>query len=109
MSRERFSWEAFLEEALKCGMSAVEFWAATPREIYATIQAAAWRLEQEHKRDVWLAWHVAALSRARRLPPLARLLGSGKARALEGEELEERRTEHAEMTQRWKRSMKRET
>ena len=54
-------------------------------------------MEREHRRDAWLAWHIAALSRAKRLPALQRLLGSGKARALEGEELECRRRERDEM------------
>jgi len=74
-----------------------EFWALTPHETYMAIEAAAWRLEREHRRDAWLAWHVAALTRAKRLPALKRLLGTDKARALEGEELEGRRTEHREI------------
>lgn len=69
----------------------------TPREVGAAIEAFAWRMEREHRRDAWLAWHVAALSRAKRLPPLRRLLGGGETRALEGEELERRRRERDEM------------
>jgi len=97
LSRGRFSWEAFLAEALKCGVSVAEFWALTPRETAAVIEAAAWRMEREQRRDVWLAWHVAALSRAKRLPALQRLMGGGKARPLTGEELEQRREEHEEL------------
>jgi len=100
VSRGRFTWEAFLEEALKCGMSAVEFWTATPRETYATMEAAAWRMEREQRRDVWLAWHVAALSRAKRLPALQRLMVGGKAKVLTGEEAEQRREEHEELRRR---------
>jgi len=76
-----------------------EFWSLTPRETYAAIEAARWQLEREHRRDAWLAWHIAALSRAKRLPALQRLIGAGKARALEGEELERRRAEHREIMQ----------
>jgi len=77
----------------------LEFWALTPRETYTVIEAANWRLEREHRRDAWLAWHVAALSRAKRMPPLQRLIAPGKAKALEGAELERRRTEHREIMQ----------
>jgi hypothetical protein len=71
----------------------------TPRETFATIEAVSWRLEREHRRDAWLAWHIAALSRAKRLPALKRLLGNDKAKSLEGEELERRRAEHREIVQ----------
>ena len=71
----------------------------TPCETYATIEAVSWQLEREHRRDAWLAWHIAALSRAKRMPPLQRLIGAGKAQALEGEELERRRAEHREIMQ----------
>lgn len=74
-----------------------EFWSLTPRETYVVIQAAQWRMEREHRRDMWLAWHVAALSRAKRLPALKGLLGAGKARALTGKELKRRRAEHQEI------------
>lgn len=97
--RERLDWQSLLESALKCGISVAEFWALTPRETYATIEATSWRLEREHRRDAWLAWHIAALSRAKRLPTLQRMIGAGKARALEGEELERRRAEHREIMQ----------
>ena len=72
----------------------------TPRETNAAIEAFAWRVEREHRRDAWLAWHVAALSRARRLPPLRRLLGGGETRELKGEELMRRRRERDEMLER---------
>ena len=82
-----------------CGVGVADFWALTPVETFAIIEATNWRLEREHRRDAWLAWHIAALSRAKRLPALQRLLGAGKARALEGEELERRRGEHREIMQ----------
>ena len=100
MSRERrLDWQSLLEQSLKCGIGVAEFWSLTPRETYAVIKAANWRLEREHRRDAWLAWHIAALSRAKRLPTLQRLIAPGKSRALEGEELERRRAEHREIVQ----------
>lgn len=100
MTQERLDWQALLDEALRCGVSVAEFWALTPRETYATIDAAVWRMEQAHRRDGWLAWHIAALSRARRLPALQRILGGGKSHALSGDELEQRRQEHEELKRR---------
>lgn len=77
-----------------------EFWALTPREVYQVVQAAQWRAERAHRRDGWLAWHVAALTRARRLPELQQMFMSREARPLHGEELERRRREHEEMLER---------
>jgi len=66
----------------------------TPRETFATIDAANWRADVQRHRDIWFAWHIAALSRAKRMPPLQRLLGGGQAKALAGKALEKRRREH---------------
>ena len=74
-----------------------EFWDLTPRETWITIEAAGWRAERDARRDVALAWHVAALARTKILPSLRQLLHPPKARKLEGEELERRRAEHAGM------------
>ncbi len=66
----------------------------TPKELVAVFEAAAWRREQEQQRDIWVAWHTAALTRAKdRLPSLAQLLKPGKTQKLTGAELEERRRE----------------
>ena len=69
----------------------------TPNETLATIEARAWQAEQERQRDLWLAWHIAALSRAKRLPSLKRLLGSGETRVLTGADLERRHQERREI------------
>ena len=36
------------------------------------------RLAHEHRARTWLAWHVVALDRTKRLPPLKSLLGPAK-------------------------------
>ena len=69
----------------------------TPRETLTAIAAATWRAEEQTRRDISLAWHTAALMRSRRMPTLKSLLGGGKAKVLEGAELERRRSEHAKM------------
>jgi hypothetical protein len=86
-----------MESALKAGIRPLEFWDMTPRETYMAIDAARWRAEQEARRDVALAWHIAALTRARRMPQLKQLLGTRPARPLKGRELETRRREHQEI------------
>lgn len=89
--------EALLAAALKAGMGVLEFWDLTPRETFQAIEAAAWRMEQAQRGRAWLAWHVAALVRSKKLPPLARLFGLPEAKPLSGDELENRRREFAQM------------
>ena len=85
---------------MKCGLSVFEFWDSTPREVHAVIEAFTWNVERKNKSDAWVVWHIAALSRAKRLPPLKRLMSSGKpgkSKRLEGKELDQRRLEHQEI------------
>jgi hypothetical protein len=45
------------------------------------MSGAAARLRREHNTTAWLAWHVEALARSKRLPKLKSLLvGGGKPR-----------------------------
>ena len=37
------------------------------------LDGARLRIEREHNERAWLAWHVAALSRVPRMPPLRKL------------------------------------
>jgi len=52
-----------------------QFWRSTPREVLAFLEGVQLRLEREHQARAWLAWHIAALPRAKRLPKLEDLLG----------------------------------
>lgn len=74
-----------------------EFWALTPAETPQVLEAAAWRIEQARREQAWLAWHVAALTRARHMPGLQRLMPKPRARRLRGPERERRRREHEEI------------
>jgi len=59
------------------------------------LKAAAWQTEQEQRQLLFLAWHVAALGRVKRLPSLRSLLRPrSKARDIP---IEERRREFAEL------------
>jgi len=78
----------------------------TPRETILAFEAAAWRMRQEQARLVSLAWHVAALSHARRLPPLTRLLNQ-ILKPVQDEPIEKRREEFEEMQRRMVQAVKR--
>lgn len=95
--------DRLLAEALRAGVPTLEFWDLTPRETVQAIEAAAWRLEEEQRGRLWLAWHVAALSRARRLPSLAQILAPREGKRLAGDELEARRREFAKMKANWQK------
>lgn len=76
----------------------------TPRETMHVIEAVRWRLDQEQRARAWLAWHVAALSRTRTLPPLARLIRPAPAKPLTNEQRQVRKREFDEMRDRWLRA-----
>jgi len=72
----------------------------TPRETYLAIEAAVWRDERMERHNLSLAWHTAAMTRAKRLPSLKSLVTSTKkSKPLKGSELTERRREFTEMTE----------
>lgn len=50
------------------------FWRLTLREIGVILDAAANRLKREHNERAWLAWHIEALARQKKLPKLKTLL-----------------------------------
>lgn len=79
------------------GLSVEAFWEITPREYAMHVRAENRRRREAQQRSAWLAWHMAALSRMKRLPTLKRFLGTDQARVLKGVELERRRAEHAEL------------
>lgn len=102
-------WETLLMDALRAGLSVEEFWSLTPRETWMTLEARAWRLQRESERTGelihlaqkmlgWLAWHVAALQRSKRLPALQRLLGGGgQTKPMTPDEARERQAEFEEL------------
>ncbi len=97
-------WDALLVDALRAGIGIEEFWRLTPVETVMSIEAAVWRANHEQRARAWLAWHVAALSRARKLPPLRRLLREPR-RALSEHELAERDREHEAAARRLERDL----
>ena len=94
-------WDGFLAIALRSGLSVGDFWELTPRETAAVFKAERDRqkhaTEQARVQDTALAWLIAALERQRRLPELKRLLQPAQTRKLEGDEMERRTAEFAEL------------
>lgn len=95
-----WDWPKLLADALKIGLSVGEFWRMTPRETALAFEAAMWRYDRERQQAAWLAWHIAALGRAKRLPSLRRLMRMPAAKKLSGDEAAKRAHEHAEMVKR---------
>lgn len=87
--------------AIRLGLSPTAFWDLTPAETIAFISG---RIEAESMRQrslVQAAWLVAKLSRVKRIPSLTALLSHKPARKLTGGELQARRAEFAELTERF--------
>ena len=77
----------------------------TPRETIAALDAAAWRIRQGQMQAISMAWHTAALVRARKLPALAMLLN--RMKGPDKTPLAERRKEFEEMKERMGKSVER--
>ncbi len=87
-------------------MTVREFWELTPRETFAALDAAAWRIKRDDKQMASLAWHTATLTRARRLPTLAQMLArveSAWRKTRTDAPMEERREEFEELKARMMR------
>jgi hypothetical protein len=63
------------------GLDADSFWRITPREMAARIDGARRRLSSEQDGRAWLSWHIAALSRAEKLPELSEMFETRAAPA----------------------------
>lgn len=58
---------------MAAGLDPSQFWTLTYREIDVCLAGAGERLEREQNGRAWLAWHIEALGRTKRLPKLDRL------------------------------------
>ncbi|MQP38651.1 hypothetical protein CQ059_04855 [Brucella pseudogrignonensis] len=50
------------------------FWRLTLREIAVVLDGVASRLRRERNENAWLAWHIEALARSKKLPKLADMM-----------------------------------
>ena len=101
-------WDTLLVEANKAGVSAMEYWQMTPREVYAAIDAENWlrgieiknkhvEFENLHQELMWQNWHLALLMRQKTLPSLANFLDPPRTKDLSPEEAKERKAEFDQM------------
>jgi hypothetical protein len=59
---------------LEFGYDEQSFWHMTPRQVDRAVSARGKTLIREQNERAWLAWHIAALTRSKRLPDLKKLL-----------------------------------
>jgi len=90
-------WRLLLDLAAEAGIDPLRFWELTLPETLIVLEARARLRQQQQDLAAWVAWHVAALGRARKLPSLRRLQGGRARRALRGSDLEQRRREHEDL------------
>lgn len=63
------------------------------------IEANIWQQEQAQKLRAWEVWHIAALTRVKRMPPLSALTKAPEGRTLSPDEKRERQKEFEELTE----------
>ena len=73
----------------------------TPAETYMTIEAHIWKQEQDQKLRAWEVWHIAALTRAKRMPPLSALTKAPDGKQLSPDEKLERQREFEDLTNKY--------
>lgn len=86
-----------LEEALKAGISAIEFWRMTPFEVYAAIAVENWRRHERHTELRSIIWQLALLQRQERLPKLEDFIAPPRTQELTPEEAAQHKAEHQKM------------
>jgi hypothetical protein len=56
------------------GLDTSVFWNSTPREMELSFKAAALRRRRDHNDRAWLAFHIAAFQRVKKIPKLDKLM-----------------------------------
>ena len=56
-----------------CGHDHESFWDQTPRTLLLTFEAHNDSYIKEHNEWAWIAWHIASMQRAKKIPPLSKL------------------------------------
>jgi len=92
--------ERMLRQALGFGIPVSEFWAMNVPETQMAMQAAVQREKRADEDRAWLAWHIAAFTRAKTMPSLNVALGRNKTRTLTPDEAAVRRAELEEISAR---------
>lgn len=65
---------------MECGQDPSLFWRLTLREVRVVIDGAVARMKRDRDERAILAWHIAALSRQKKLPKLKDLITNDERR-----------------------------
>jgi hypothetical protein len=83
---------------LKAGITALDYWAMTPCEVYAAIDAAVWQRERSFELVTYQAWRTAAFERAKEIPrQFKHVLEPPRTKRLAPDEAKARRAEYEKM------------
>lgn len=55
-------------------MTIEQFWNSTPKEFHIQSAAFQFKADQTFQYSGWIAWHTAALTRMKKMPPLKKFL-----------------------------------
>lgn len=61
---------------MEAGCDPARFWNVTPAEAAREMRGKAELRHNEQQRFAWLAWHIEALARSKKLPPLKDMVGT---------------------------------
>jgi hypothetical protein len=64
---------------VEAGCDPARFWTITPAEAAREMKGRAAMQRREHEQFAWLAWHIEALSRMKKLPPLSDMTGARRS------------------------------
>ena len=65
---------------MEAGCDPARFWTITPAEAAREMRGRATVRQREQQQLAWLAWHIEALARTKKLPPLKDMVGSKRPR-----------------------------
>ena len=60
---------------MEAGCDPARFWTITPAEAAREMQGRTTVRRHEQQQMAWLAWHIEALARTKKLPPLKDMMG----------------------------------
>jgi len=63
---------------VEAGCDPARFWKITPIEASREMKAKAKARQNEQQQLTWLAWHIEAFARTKRLPTLKEVVGKGR-------------------------------
>ncbi|RVK61942.1 hypothetical protein CN162_01475 [Sinorhizobium meliloti] len=78
-----------LKSWVEAGQDPSLFWRLTLREIRVVLDGVAIRLRREHNDRAWLAWHIEALARQKKMPRLKELARASTAKPRRRQSIEE--------------------